>query len=100
MQNERGRGYLLGLSWVVGTFAHQAHLRETSFFTEMTMGQRLTGVLRAMVLSAAVAGVCWTNPASAQLAEGSGGDKKAAAAATQGTSVPVKAVVLFSSGVG
>src|SRR5437016_1470754 len=98
MQNEGGSWYVAEL-WAVGTFAWGAHLTETGFFTEMTMGQRLNGVLRAMVLSAAVAGVCWTNPASAQLAEGGGGEKKAAAA-TQGTSVPVKAVVLFSSGVG
>src|SRR5947209_8220335 len=65
---------------------------------EHVMRQAISA-MRAMVLGAAVVGICWTQPASAQLAEGRGSDKKAAAA-TQGTSVPVKAVVLFSSGVG
>src|SRR5882757_8036472 len=63
------------------------------------MSHALMSVLRSMVLGAAVVGICWTGTASAQLAEGAS-DKKAQPATAQGNSVPVKAVVLFSSGVG
>src|SRR5258706_2409334 len=62
------------------------------------MTRRMVGVMRAMVLGAAVTGICWTSSASAQLAEGAAARKEPAA--TQASSVPVKAVVLFSSGVG
>src|SRR5882762_9337714 len=63
------------------------------------MRQAIISAMRAMVLGAAVAGICWTRTASAQLAEGAT-DKKAQPATGQGSSVPVKAVVLVSSGVG
>src|SRR3954463_12185866 len=62
------------------------------------MTRRMVGAMRAMVLGAAVAGICWTRSASAQLAEGAAAREEPAAA--QARSVPVKAVVLFSSGVG